>query len=96
MNLNAGAQIVQPKRGQISIQFQNQVAKELKRLIKHGYVERATYIAEDCFVCPAVIPVKKDKSVKIDLNSRKLSEVTVKRKAQSQNKSRISEYQVNI
>ena len=56
-----------------------------KRLIKHGYVERATESTKDCFVSPAVITVNKDKSVKIALDSRKLNEVTVKRKAQTPN-----------
>ena len=61
------------------------MALELKRLIKHGYLERATEITEDCFPSPAVITVKKDKSVKIALDSRKLNEVTIKRKAQMPN-----------
>ena len=50
--------------------------------MKHGYVERATEVTEDCFVSPAVITVEKDKSVKIALDYGKLNEVTVKRKAQ--------------
>ena len=58
------------------------MAQELKRLIKHSYVERAPEITDDYFVSPAVITVKKDKSVKIALDSRKLNEITVKRKAQ--------------
>ena len=58
---------------------------ELKRLIKHGYLEGAADITEDCFVSPIVITLKKDKSIKIALDSRKLSEVTKKRKAQKAN-----------
>ena len=58
------------------------MAQEQKRLIKHGYVERATEITEDCFVSPAVITVKKDKSVKTAFDSGKLNEITVKRKSQ--------------
>ena len=61
------------------------MAQELKCLIKHGYVERATEITEDCFVSPAVITVKKDMSVKNAFESRKLNEITVKRKAQMPN-----------
>ena len=61
------------------------MAQELKRLIKHGYVEIATEITENCFVSPAVITVKKDKSIKIALDSRKLNEITLKRKAQMPN-----------
>ena len=48
-------------------------------------MERATEINEDCFVSPAVITVKKDKSIKIALDSRKLNGATIKRKAQMPN-----------
>ena len=47
--------------------------------------ERATEINEDCFVSPTVITVKKDNSIKIALESRKLNEATIKRKAQMPN-----------
>ena len=80
-NLKATAQIIQQKRRPIPILVQDQVEQELKRQIKHDYVERATEITEDCFVRPAVTTVNKDKSVKIALDSKKLNEVTVTRKA---------------
>ena len=70
MNLKTGAQIIQQKGRPIPIHLQDQVEQELKRLIKHGYVEKATEITENCFVSPAVITVKKDKSIKIALDSR--------------------------
>ena len=41
-NLKTGAQITQQKGRSIPIHLQDQVAQELKRLIKHGYVEKAT------------------------------------------------------
>ena len=85
INLKAGAQIIQQKGRPIPIHLQDQVTQELKRLINYGYVERATEITEDCFVSPAMITVKKDKLVKIALDSRKLDEITVKRKAQKSN-----------
>ena len=66
-------------------QYTYQVAEELKRMIKTGYLERATEINGDCFVSPAVETVKKDKSIKIALDSRKLNEATIKRKAQTPN-----------
>ena len=53
--------------------------------MKNGYLERATEITEDCFVFPAAITVEKDKSIKIALDSSKLNEATIKRKAQMQN-----------
>ena len=48
-------------------------------------MERATEVNKDCFVSPAVITVKKDNSIKIALDSRKLNEATIKRKAQMSN-----------
>ena len=48
-------------------------------------MERATEFIEDCFASPAVIMAKEDKSVKIALDSRKLNDVTVKRKRQMPN-----------
>ena len=85
MNLKEGAQIKQQEGRPIPIHLQEQMAKELKRLIENGYLERATEISENCFVSPAVITVKKDKSIKKALDSRKLNEVTIKRKAQMPN-----------
>ena len=55
------AKKIQQKGRPVPIHLQNQVAEEIKRLIKNGYLERATEITEDCFVSPAVITVKKDK-----------------------------------
>ena len=44
INLKTGAQIIQQKGPPIPIHLQDQVEQELKRLIKHGYVEKATKI----------------------------------------------------
>ena len=85
INLKENANIIQQKGRPIPIHLQDQVAEELKRLIKNRYLERATEITEDCFVSPAIITVKKDKSIKIALDSRKLNEATIKRIAQMPN-----------
>ena len=85
IDLKEDAKIIQQKGRPVPIHLQNQVAEEIKRLIKNGYLERATEITEDCFVSPAVITVKKDKSIKIALDSRKLNEATIKKKAQMPN-----------
>ena len=53
--------------------------------MKQGHIEKANNIDENCFVSPAVITVKKDKSVKIALDSRKLIEITIKGKAKMPN-----------
>ena len=60
VHLKEGAQSIQQKERPVPTHLQDQVALELKRLIKHGYLERAREITEDCFVCPAVITVKKE------------------------------------
>ena len=64
INLKEGSQIIQQNGRPIPIHLQEQVAKELKRLIENGYLERAAKITGDCFVSPAVITVKKEKSKK--------------------------------
>ena len=64
INLKVDAKIIQQKGRPIPIHLQDQVAEEIKRLIKNGYMERATKITEFVFVSPAVITVKKDKSVR--------------------------------
>ena len=84
LDLKEDAKITQQKGRPVPIHLQNQVAEEIKRLIKNEYLERATEITEDCFVSPADITVKKDKSIKIALDSRKLNEATIK-KAQMPN-----------
>ena len=60
MSLKEDANIIKKDRP-IPTHLQDQVADEIERLMKNGYLERATEITEDCFVNPAVITVKKDK-----------------------------------
>ena len=53
----------------IPIHLQAQVAEELKRLIKNGYLEKT----EDCFVIPEVMSkgrVKKNQSINFALDSK--------------------------
>ena len=85
IDLKEDAKIIHQKGRPVPIHLQNQVAEEIKRLMKKRYLERAREITEDCFVSPAVITMKKDKSIKIALDSRKLNEATIKRKAKMPN-----------
>ena len=62
VNLGKGAQMIQKEVRRISIQLQDQVAKELKRLIEHDYMQKATESKED----------EKEKSVKSALDQKKL------------------------
>ena len=55
--------------------------EKLEKLIEKGHLEKADKTTKNCFMSPAVITIKKDKSVKIALHSRKLNEECVKRQA---------------
>ena len=85
IQLKEDARLIQQKGRPIPIHLQQSVGNEINKLIKQGHIEKANNIDENCFVSPAVITVKKDKSVKIALDSRKLNEITIKRKAQMPN-----------
>ena len=85
IQLKEDARLIQQKGRPIPIHLQQSVEKEINKLTKQGHIEKANNIDENCFVSPAVITVKKDKSVKIALDSRKLNEITIKRKAQTPN-----------
>ena len=85
IQLKEDARLIQQKGRPIPIHLQQSVEKEINKLLKQGHIEKANNIDENCFVSPAVITVKKDKSVKIALDSRKLNEITIKRKAQMPN-----------
>ena len=71
---------IQQKERPVPIHFQKIVHEELEKLIDKGHLEKADRTTENCFVSPAVITIKKDKSVKIALDSRKLNDACIKRK----------------
>ena len=48
----------------IPIHPQQAVEKQIEKLKNQGHIEKATNIDETCFVSPAVITIKKYKSVK--------------------------------
>ena len=72
---------IQQKAQLVPIHFQKIVCEELEKLIGKGHLEKTDKTTENCFISPAVITIKKDKSVKIALDSRKLNEACIKRKA---------------
>ena len=84
IQLKEDARLIQQKGRLIPIHLEKSVEKEINKLMKQGYIKKTNNIDENCFVSPAVITVKKDKSVKISLDSRKLK-ITIKRKAQMPN-----------
>ena len=85
IQLKEDARLIQQKRRPIPIHLQQSVEKEINKLMKQGHIEKANNEDENCFVSPAVMTVKKDKLVKIALDSRKLNEITIKRKTQMPN-----------
>ena len=70
---------IQQKGRPVPIHIQKTVKHELEKLIEKGHLEKADKTTEKC-LSPAVITIKKDKSVKIALDSRKPNEACVKRK----------------
>ena len=85
IQLKPNAKLIQQKGRPIPIHLQPAVGKEIEKLTKNSQIEKATDTDENCFVSPAVITVKKDKTIKIALDSQKLNEITVERKAQMPN-----------
>ena len=81
IQLKKDAKPIQQKGRPVPIHFQKSAREELEKLIKSGHLEKADKTTENCFISPAVITIKKDKSVKIALDSRKLNEACIKRKA---------------
>ena len=67
-------QIDRPK----PLHLQEDVGRELEKLIKSGHLEKVKDVNEDCFVSPVVRTVKNDESVKIALDSRKLNDSCIK------------------
>ena len=64
----------------IPLHLQEDVGRELEKLIKAGDLEKVNNVDEDCFVSPVVVTVKNDKSVKIALDSRKLNDSCIRRR----------------
>ena len=48
--------------------------------MKFGHLERLETVEEDCFASPVVITVKKDKTVKVALDARKLNGSCLKKR----------------
>ena len=84
LQLKKDTKPIQQRGRPVPIHFQKIVKKEIETLIESGHLEKADKTTENCFVSPAVITIKKDKSVKIALDSRKLNEACVKGKRQCQ------------
>ena len=53
----------QQKGRPVPIHFQDINRKELEKLVGKGHLEKADKTTENCFISPAVITIKKDKSI---------------------------------
>ena len=82
IRLKDGSKLIQQKSTPIPIQLQPAVEKEIEQLKKQENIKKAKVIDENCFLSPAVITIKNNKSTKIALDSQKLNELTIERKAQ--------------
>ena len=78
IQLKPGHYPVKQKARPIPLKLQEDVGRELEKLIKSGHLEKVKDVDEDCFVSPVVITVKNDKSVKIALDQRKVIDSSIK------------------
>ena len=60
--------------GRVPLHQLERVEKELKKLIEDKQIIRLEKCSDDYFISPVVITVKKDKNVKIALDSKKISD----------------------
>ena len=67
------------------ITLQDKVDKEINKLLRQGHIEKLKECSDKYFVSPIVITVKKDGSVKLALESRKLNKQVHKNKDQMSN-----------
>ena len=85
IQLKPGHYPVKQKARPIPLHLQEEVGRELEKLIKTGHLEKEKHVDEDCFVSPVVITVKSDKSIKIALDSRKQNDSCIKIRRQMPN-----------
>ena len=78
IQLKPGHYPIKQKARPVPLHLQEDVERELKKLIRTGHLETINDVDEDCFVSPVLITVKSDKSVKIALDSRNLNDSCIK------------------
>ena len=78
IQLKPGHYPVKQKARPVLLHIQEDVGRDLERLIESGHLEKINDVDEDCIVSPVVITVKNHKSVKIALDSRKLNDSCIK------------------
>ena len=78
IQLKPGHYPIKQKARPVPLHLQENVGKELEKLIRTGHLEKINDVDEDCFVSPVVITIKSDKLEKIALDSRKLIDSCLK------------------
>ena len=81
IQLNKNTKPIQQNGRPVPKHFQKPAKHEMEKLIEKRHLEKADKSTENCFISPAIITIRKDKSVKIALDSRNLNEACVERKA---------------
>ena len=76
---------IKQKARPVPLHLQEDVGKELTKLIRTGHLEKVNDVDEDCFVSLVVITIKSDKSVKIALDSRELNDNCIKMRSHMPN-----------
>ena len=77
IQLKPGLPPIKQKARPIPHHFQGFDGKNIN-LIQSGHFEKVQKVDKDCFVSPTVTTVRKDKSVQIKVDSRKLSDSCMK------------------
>ena len=78
IQLKLGHYPVKQKARPIPLHLQEDVGRELEKIIKSGHLKKVKDVEEDCFVSPVVITVKSVKSVKVALDSGYLKDSCIK------------------
>ena len=76
---------VQQKGQRVSFTLQEKVNREITRLTQEGHIIKLEKCSDKHFVSPIVITVKKDRSIKLALESRELNKQKHKNKYQTPN-----------
>ena len=69
---------IKQKTRLIPFHIQNYFEKEINKQNKSGHLEKVQKVDEGCLLSPVIFTVKKDKSVKIALGSRKINDSRTK------------------
>ena len=69
----------------VPIQLQNQVEQELKKLQENGNIIKLDKCSDKNFISPIVITIKRDKTIKLAMDSKILNKAIHKNKYQMQN-----------